>query len=922
MKRLVVIDGKSVYYRGYYAMGNLSKSDGTPTGGIYGFAAIAMEIVKNLQPDKVAVAWDKAGTSIAKRKAIYDGYKAGRVKPPEDFYAQIPDLMKLIEALGWEFLERDEYEADDIIGSLAYQADCETFLTDISSSATAGLGGQGEKLSPSSLLAASSNYLARNASDVEKLNFLAKNASESGLKSDLEDDSEKLGEKMDLTGVNTEKPENWETIIVSSDLDMLQIVDENTKMYRLLKGFSEIEEVDVKAIEEKYGILKSQFLDLKALKGDASDNIPGVKGIGEKTAVKLLNEYGSIEGIYEHLEEIQGRTRKLLMEGKESAEMSYKLGKIMFDAPVKLSEVRWLKYDSGKIIETLKYLEFNSLIRKYQKILESGNGLGEDVIGKNKNAIGKDENGDGFFENDNGKNESHNGKIEDGSGLVESDNGKNVEIEIPEDTEIVWRVKEKMYEDAEFREKILTGRKFYDLEQGKFLLNPLMRKGKTDGELRQMMFNFSGEDEMREYQRQMEEFQKEPKVYEVMTKLDFPMIPVLFRMEQAGMMISREHFRKLEEEYQKKNEELLSEIYRVTGEEFNVNSPIQLSEVLFERIGLPTKGIKKTTRGYSTGAKELEKLMKMGENSEESEKFLIITLIMKYREVAKLLSTYILPLPAMADEEGRIHTTFTQDVTATGRLSSMNPNLQNIPARTEEGRRIRAGFVAPEGRRIVSADYAQFELRLAAAMAGDEELVADFNAGIDIHRKTAADAFHVEFGEVTEAQRRAAKVINFGILYGMSVKGLADAAEMEFYEANKFMENYFMARHKIREYMDEILRQAREEGFVETMYGRRRPTPDVKSPNFLVRTTAERAAQNMPIQGTEADLMKKAMIRISQELPTGAEMIMQVHDSVMVECGTEQVSEVSGILKKVMEEVEPRLGVRLEVEVKIGEKWE
>ncbi|MDO5481370.1 MAG: DNA polymerase, partial [Candidatus Saccharibacteria bacterium] len=673
----------------------------------------------------------------------------------------------------------------------------------------------------------------------------------------------------------------WETIIVSSDLDMLQIVDENTKMYRLLKGFSQIEEVDVAAIEKKYGIKKSQFLDLKALKGDASDNIPGVKGIGEKTAVKLLNQYGSVAEIYNHLDEISGRTQKLLANGKASAEMSYQLGKIMFDAPVELSAVRWLKIDTEKILAALKYLEFTSLIRKYQKLL-----------GETTNISPKPE-----------------PKLEPES-----------EIEIPSNLEIAWRVKEKMSTDKNFCEKILSGKKFYDLEQGKFLLNPLMRKGKTDTELKQMMFNFSNEDEQTEYRRQLREFQDKPKLYKVLTELDFPMIPVLYKMEKVGMLISREHFQALEQEYTKKSETLLTEIYRTAGMDFNVNSPIQLSEVLFEKLSLPTKGIKKTTRGYSTGAKELEKLLNIGLETGD-ERFRIIPLIMNYRETAKLLSTYISPLPTLADKDGRIHTTFTQDVTATGRLSSQNPNLQNIPARTEEGRRIRAGFIAPAGKKIVSADYSQFELRLAAALADDEELIRDFNSGIDIHKKTAADAFHVNFDDVTDAQRRAAKVINFGILYGMSVKGLADAAKMEFYEAKSFMENYFAARHKIQEYLNKILQQAREAGFVETMYGRRRPTPDVKSPNFLVRSTAERAAQNMPIQGTEADLMKKAMIEIDHKLPDDTKMIMQVHDSVMVECPDETVEKVSEILKSTMENIEPSLKVKLAVDLKVSDHW-
>ena len=321
-------------------------------------------------------------------------------------------------------------------------------------------------------------------------------------------------------------------------------------------------------------------------------------------------------------------------------------------------------------------------------------------------------------------------------------------------------------------------------------------------------------------------------------------------------------------------------------------------------------------RGYSTGVKELDKL----EGQHE-----IIGLIKEYREAAKLLSTYITPLPELADKEGRIHTTFNQNVTATGRLSSTNPNLQNIPVRSEVGKQIRTGFIAPEGKVLVSADYSQFELRLAAALANDEALIKDFNDDVDIHTKTASEAFGVPMDEVTKAQRRAAKVINFGVLYGMSARGLAQAADMSYQEAKEFIERYFEVRKPIREYLDEVLRGAREDGYVETLFGRRRPTPDVKSSNFIVRTGAERAAQNMPIQGTEADLMKRAMIRVQRVLgekfDEEVKMVMQVHDSLMIECPKGVAKEVGEVLKTEMEAVAPELPVKLAVEVEVGKNW-
>ena len=824
MKKLVIIDGKSVFYRGYYAMGNLSTSDGTPTGGVYGFAVIALEIVKELQPTKVVVAWDKAKTSISKRREIYADYKAGRVKPPEDFFTQIPLLRNLISALGWGFLECDGYEADDIIGTLALQADEETDF-------------------------------------VEK-------AQQDGLTSD----DEYKGKSV------------WDTVIVSSDLDMLQIVDDNTRMYRLLKGFSQLEEMDVPAVEEKYGIKKAQFLDLKALKGDTSDNIPGVPGVGEKTAVKLLNDYGTLTGVYDHIDEISGAVQKKLVAGKDSAFMSYELGKIMTDAPVKLSDVPDLVVNVAAIEKELSALEFNSVLRKFKADIANIKG-----------------------------NEFSEFKIEEGEAKVETPapiEETSISTSEFEDYIIASDIKKLMHQDGKIAGEILGGKKFWDLNQAAFLLNPLKRV--SDEEKQESLFSDGENPNLKLAAEQLSEFKKKPKFWKIYTEYDLPLIPVLYQMEKKGIKISKDYFEKLRAEYESVVSGLEQEIYDLSGVEFNVNSPVQLQEVLFEKLMLPTKGIKKTTRGYSTGAKELDKL---------KDQHAIIPKIMEYREAAKLLNTYIVPLPMLADKEDKIHTTFTQNVTATGRLSSLNPNLQNIPVRTEEGKRIRTGFVVSEGKKFVSADYSQFELRLAAVLSGDKALISDFNSGIDIHTKTASDVFGVPMNEVTKSQRRAAKTINFGVLYGMSAKGLADATGMYFGEAKQFIEDYFAVRKPIREYLDEILKQAREEGYVETYYGRIRPTPDVKSSNFIVRQAAERAAMNMPIQGTEADLMKRAMLRVSSLFPDGAALVLQIHDSLIVECDEALVDKVSEILVSTMESIAPELDVKLAVEVTTGKNW-
>jgi len=809
MKRLVIIDGKSVLYRGYYAMGNLSTSDGTPTGGVYGFAAISLEIVKKLKPDYVAVAWDKAKTNIEKRREIYAGYKAGRKPAPDDFYAQIPLLMDLLDALGWKLFEADGYEADDIIGTLAQQAD---------------------------------------------------------------------------------ERKDWETIMISSDLDMLQIVDWNTRLCRLKTGFSDIEEFDVAGLEEKYGISKEQFLDLKALKGDSSDNIPGVPGIGEKGAVKLLQKYETLDGTYEHIDEIAGSIGEKLRAGKESAYMSKKLSEIMFDAPVSLDDVPRFVVDKDRVMAELKKLEFNSLIRKFSQYF--------------------------FSASPSPSGTSYAGTPTEPQAELASLSGASG-ISSPE-TFLSWDVKGAMHEDEKVAERMIEGGEFWDLGQGSFLLDPLAK-------VNDQAALATGDVLAEEYGRQMAEYEKLTKLKWVADNLDMPLIPVLYKMEAKGVGIDVVKFTTLKDEFTVEAEEIEQKIYTIVGHPFNVNSPLQLSEVLYGELGLPTTGVKKKQRFYSTGQKELDKLRELHP---------IIELIERMREVTKLLSTYIGPLPNLADENGRVHTTYTQNVTATGRLSSIGPNLQNIPVRTDEGRRIREGFVAGPGKVFVSADYAQFELRLAAALAGDKRLVEDFNSGIDIHTKTASDTFRVPMAEVTKEQRRAAKVINFGVLYGMSAKGLSDAAGMTVGGAKEFIGKYFDLRKPIREYLDKILSQARELGYVETYLGRRRPTPDVKAPNYVVRAAAERAAMNMPIQGAEADLMKLAMLAVdaafdnwhSTESTSSRnrflpQLLLQVHDSLIVECMEEDAEEVGTVLKRAMEGAAPELPVKLAVDVSIGKNW-
>ena len=809
-ENLTIIDGKSVFYRGYYAMGHLSLPDGTPTGGVYGFAAMLIEIIEKLQPEYIAVAWDKSKTNIRRRRAIYADYKANRKPAPADFYAQIPYLMELLEAFHIPLYEFDDYEADDIIGTLARKAQA-------------------------------------------------------------------AGKRVE---------------IISGDLDMLQIVDDYIKMYQLKRGFSDVAAFDITAVEEKYGLKKNQFLDLKALKGDSSDNIPGVPGVGEKTAVKLLQEYGTLENLYDHVDEITGATNNKLISGRDLAFISKKLATIQFDAPLEFdaNATRLADFDPAKVLEVLKKYQFNSLIRKFSKLFPQSTTVDKITTPKTepvKNVV---------------ENTTPNQTVVNSTTLPTP---ADIEIKIPDNLYLSRNVKADMHDNPKLAREILEGKPFWDLGQVDFLLNPLARKS---AQLSLVDLNDPKED----YIAQKRQLVALPELGNIAENFDLPLIPVLYKMEAAGVKIDKKRFDVLHKEFAAETTALEKEIYQLAGQSFNINSPIQLSEVLFTSLELPTKGIKKTQRAYSTGAKELDKLRNLHP---------IIAKIERYREVNKLLTTYVTPFPSLADENLRIHTTYTQDVTATGRLSSLNPNLQNIPVRSEDGKRIRNCFVAEKGKVFVSADYAQFELRLAAALAGDQALIDDFNAGLDIHTKTAADAFHIPMEQVTKTQRRAAKVINFGILYGMSPKGLADAADMSFYEAKKFIENYFELRAPIRKYLDKTLEDGRTKGFVQTLFGRRRPTPDLHAPNYVVRTAAERAAANMPIQGTEADLMKKAMLAVDKALPKEAQIILQIHDSLIIECDEKIKDQVSEILKTQMENVAPELSVKLAVDVTTGHDW-
>ena len=873
-KRLVIIDGKSVFYRGYYAMPNLSTKDGTPTGGVYGFAVMALEVVKKLKPDYVCVAWDKRHTNIRKRLELYPQYKAGRKPAPPDFYEQIPLLYDMLDALGWPLYEADDYEADDLMGAFAKQA----------------------------------------------------------------------GEK----GI--------ESYLVTSDLDVLQLVNEHTHIYTLKKGLSNIELFNVASFEEKYGVGAHQWIDVKALKGDSSDNIPGVAGVGEKTALQLIKDYGTLDGVYEHIDELKGALKEKLIRDKDMAYLSKKLVTLMVDAPTKI-DLEASKLSDGVTPEFVAFLrkyEFKNLLRQ----AEAGMSKEELAVAEENleeaelPAIDKKK----FEESDYKPGEPRvvalnpegitlwvspspgvysvlplleGGAADDNSDLPllaqdttrtlfgeggMSDQTKEM-LKSVMNGPVIGHDLKKLFRSLLAEGVDWTGDVKHDTRIGAFILNALERSRELS-DIRGRTLDMNDATQVvpsvwEAYKDQTLQFEQQPSLQRVAEQLDFPMIKLLATIEHRGIRMNSQMLEEMSVRFAERIKEFEQKIYELAGQEFNIGSPSQLGYILFEVLGLPTAGVKKGKTGYSTGAAELEKLRGLHP---------LPDLITQYREYTKLKSTYLDALPKFADKEGKVHTTYDLDVAATGRLSSRDPNLQNIPTRTDIGHAIRSAFVPAEGNVFVSADYSQFELRLMAVMADDKQMIKEFNEDIDIHTATAAEVAGVPIEEVTKELRSRAKTVNFGIMYGMSPHGLSIATGMTFAEAKEFITKYFELRAPVKTYIEHVITQGMADGYVATIFGRRRPTPDLKSSNFAVREAAKRAAQNMPIQGTEADLMKLAMLHVEDALGDLGKQLLQVHDSILVECPAENAEKVAEILKTTMEGVH-KLPVTLKVDVKVGKSW-
>ncbi|HBK33553.1 TPA: DNA polymerase I [Candidatus Uhrbacteria bacterium] len=864
--RLLLLDGNALLHRAWHAIPPLTTKDGLVVNAAYGFSMILERMLKQYAPTHMVVAWDRREKTF--RHEEFAAYKAQREKKEQELYDQIPIIQNILKAHGIISVDARGYEADDIIGTYATQA----------------------------------------------------------------------------------SKKEWETFIVTGDLDSLQLVDRHVHVVTFKKGVSETMEYDEAAVKERYGLTPKQLIDYKALRGDPSDNIPGVMGIGEKTAVILLQEYGDLAHILKALASggLDQKYAKKFEGQEEIALQALRLVTIVkdMDLPLSLTQTTCQDAHEDEIKSLYQSLEFHSLLRHRQE--------------KNEKAVSKEEKEKpraslvrkadastletfcrdrviGFFVLPKPADLFGSASIafafSDGKEFMVFSEPTEEEIKEAQrvlslaSTAIVCDLKKIFHLFG----NVISGN-FFDLELGYYLLHSGDRVHDVVDILRQTLGDrvsdtpislaSAGEEKkigffvscfipaFQKIQKEMVECG----MTSVFEHIEMPLVPVLYVMEKRGVLVNTKALGEFSKELQEELKGLTEKITKSAGETFNINSPLQLAEVLFDHLHLPIKGIKKTQTGYSTAAAELEKLWETHE---------IIPLISEYRELAKLQSTYVEALPRLVKPDGRIHTTYQQAVTATGRLSSSDPNLQNIPIRTDLGKKIREAFEAPRGKRILSADYSQVELRLVAVIAKDKAFISAFKEGADIHTRTAAEVWGIEELKVTSSQRRAAKAINFGIIYGMGPRSLARSTGMTMGEAKHFIDRYFEIHHAVKDYLDETKIKARERGYVETLFGRRRYLPEIHSGVQQLVASAERMAINMPVQGTAADLMKKAMLAVDGWLQTSkwpAELILQVHDELVFEVEKDAVSVVASGVKKMMEGVAD-FDVPLCVEVEAGKNW-
>lgn len=868
-EKLLLLDGNSLAYRAFFALPLLTNDSGVHTNAVYGFTTMLQKILEEEKPTKMLVAFDAGKTTF--RHESYGEYKGGRQKTPPELSEQFPYLRKLIDAYQIKRYEKELYEADDIIGTLAKQAETE----------------------------------------------------------------------------------DMDVIIVSGDKDLTQLATDKVTVYITRKGMTDIEKYTPSHIEEKYGLSPLQIIDMKGLMGDTSDNIPGVPGVGEKTAIKLLKEYGSVEALYEQIEEMKkSKMKEKLVENEEQAKMSKKLATIFTEAPIDISleDLNYPGPNEEEVLNVWQELSFKSLIEKSDFRMEEKETaeLAFDIVTDVTTDMLKDVMAVHVeLENEH----YHTCRI---LGLGFTDGNKNfyISFEDMKNNEAIknWLEDEskiKYMSDSKAAQAILKRINIelrgvdFDLVLATYIVNPAVsgddlatlakEYGYSDVQANETIYGKGAKwtvpamEVLAEHvcrkafaiwslQPIVEEKLKENEQFDLYHDLELPLASILGIMESEGVKVNIATLEKMGGELEQKITALEKEIYELAGEKFNINSPKQLGVILFEKLGLPV--VKKTKTGYSTAADVLEKLQ-----SEHQ----IVKFILDYRQLAKLQSTYIEGLiKEVHSEDSKVHTRFQQALTATGRLSSTDPNLQNIPIRLEEGRKIRQAFVpSKEGWVLFAADYSQIELRVLAHMSKDENLVDAFIQGMDIHTRTAMDVFHVSEEEVTSNMRRAAKAVNFGIVYGISDYGLSQNLDITRKEAGEFIDKYLQSFPGVKEYMDRIVQEAKLNGFVTTILNRRRYLPDITSRNFNLRSFAERTAMNTPIQGSAADIIKKAMIdmdaRLKQEgLQT--KMLLQVHDELIFEAPKEEIEILERIVPEVMEHA-IELAVPLKVDFSYGHTW-
>jgi len=899
---------------------SLKTKEGLVTNAAYGFASFLIKALNDIKPQYAILTLDKKGPTFRHEK--YQEYKATRIKAPQELYDQIPLSKKIAEAFDIPVFELDGYEADDLIGTI----------------------------------------------------------------------SQKISQ-----GKN-----KIETIIITGDMDTLQLINEKTKVYTMSRGLSDSVLYDENKVLEKYQLRPDQIIDFKAIKGDTSDNIPGVSGIGEKGATDLLLEFSNLDNIYKNINspKIKERTRDLLIKNKDFAYLSQELATINKQAPIEidLEKSRIKNFDKNKINKVFSELEFKSLLARVLNLdfVKSSSENTEDKFTRNqkrfKYKLIKDEKSFTDFikklkqvksfsidtETDSikpleanllgisfcwKKDEAYFIELK----LKNKNNKKEEENKTPnlfEDikkekstTDHPWLKKLKTIIENEKVEKIAHNLKYdlqvllnYNIEiKGKvfdtmlasYLLNPENRQHNLDAlsfselnwekisskDLLEKSNNFQDVDVEKlslyscedadctfKLKSVFEKKLKENKLEKIFTEIEIPLIEILANMEKNGITLDKSFLKNLGEQINKKIEQIKIEIFKEAKTEFNINSTKQLKEILFEKLKIETRGIKKTKTGFSTSSDELEKLKNLHP---------IISHIQQYRELSKLKSTYVDSLPKLINQNTkRIHTSFNQTITTTGRLSSSDPNLQNIPTRTELGQKIRRAFVAPSNWTLLGIDYSQIELRVMAHLSEDKKLIEAFKKGQDIHSFTAASINNLKIEEVNEKLRYQAKAINFGILYGQGPHGLSQTAGIQYQDARNFIEKYFQVYSGVKKYTQTLIKEVEKRGYVETLFGRKRHLPEINSSEIMKKKAAERMAINTPIQGTAADILKLAMIKIYQEIKekNDIKMLLQVHDELIFEINQNQTKHYYQKIKDIMENI-VKLKIPLIAEAKIGKNW-